>query len=319
MIIPYEFTFLKPKELKEALRFLNKYGERASLLAGGTDLIVNMKYRSILQLTPGAGTPAAKYPAAKNVSPMHNPEVIISLNNLAELKGIKKNKSHLLMGPTTTMTEISTCRDFPPAAGALRDAASCMGTPLIRNRATIGGNLANARPAADGAVALIALRSNLKIQNFRETRWIPSSQFISAPGCTTIQRNELISGIEIPLGPNQGSAYLRQGMRRQMEIAITGSAVWVRLHRGSDTIADACICLGAVGPIPILALQAAEELKGQQANEKVISHIAAVAQKEAKPIDDFRGSADYRLELVEVLTRRAIRLAVKRAQYRSDK
>ena len=318
MIIPHEFTFLKPKELKEVLTLLDKYGERASLLAGGTDLIVNMKYRSILQLTPGAGTQGAKYPAAKAVLPMHQPEVVISLNGLVELKGIIRNKFDIFVGPTTTMTEISTCRALPPALGALQDAASCMGTPLIRNRATIGGNLVNARPAADGAVALTALRSRLKIESLQQERWEPSFQFITAPGCTTCRGNELITGIEIPLGPDQGSAYFRHGMRRQMEIAIAGSAVWIQLHPGSGTIADACICLGAVGPTPILALQAAEELKGRQADEKTADHVAKIARKEAKPIDDFRGSADYRLQLIEVLTRRAIREAVNRAQIKGD-
>jgi carbon-monoxide dehydrogenase medium subunit len=319
MIIPHEFTFLKPKKLKETLTLLDKYGERASVLAGGTDLIVNMKYRSILQLTPGAGTPGAKYPAARAVIPMHQPEVVISLNGLVELKGIKKNKSNIWLGSTTTMTEIATSRELPPAIGALKDAASCMGSPLIRNRATIGGNLANARPAADGAVALIALRSKLKIAGLRQTRWEPSARFITAPGCTTCQGKELIIGIEIPLGENQGSAYLRHGIRRQMEIAIASTAVWVKLSHGSTTIADASICLGAVGPTPILACEAAEELKGQQPDDKTIAHIAKIARKEARPMNDFRGSADYRLELVEVLTRRSIQQAVRRARNGGNK
>jgi len=314
MIIPHEFLFKRPDRLKEVLSLLSEYGARASVLAGGTDLVVNMKYRSILQQTPGAGTSEARYPAARSVAPVHKPEMVIALSRLNELRGIKTTRNKITLGPLTTMTEITDNVEIPPAVCALQDAALCMGSPLVRNRATIGGNLANARPAADGAVAFIALNGRIKISSLKETRWQPSSSFITAPGRTVCRSDELITALEIAHGKRQGSAYIRQGTRKQMEIAIVGAGVWVAFDAGYKTITGARICLGAVGPIPLMAVKAAAELTGKTPEDAVIAQCAKTAQTEARPIDDFRGSAEYRTDLIEILVSRAIKKAIERAR-----
>ncbi len=323
MTIPYDFDYQRPRNLSEALELLEKHGSKASPLAGGTDLVVNMEYRSILQLVEGAGFREAKFPAARRVQPMQRPEIAISLADLTELCGVTVDKDVLRIGPTTTMAQIAALGtaplystphpDIPQAVKALQDAAGVMGSPLIRNRATIGGNLINARPAADTAVAALALDGRLELASTKGNRWVKLSAFFTGVGTSVRRPDELLVAIEIPWSPNAGSAYLRQGTRRQLEIALVGAASWVRLDPASGTVADARIALGAVAPTPLLATHAASTLIHQKPTSDVLSAAAVAARNEAKPIDDYRGSAAYRLELIEVLVRRSLEVAVSRA------
>jgi len=314
MRIVNDFKYERPQTLKEALVILEKHQGGAVPLAGGTDLVVNMKHRSMLQLFPGAGTPDAKFEATKFVLPPLRPEVVVSLASLSELEGIKINPDSVWIGPTTTMARIAAADELPAALGALRDAAGSMGSPLVRNRATIGGNLVNARPAADGAVALIALGGIVELASVDGTRKEAACDFITAPGCTTCSTAELITGLSVSVGPDQGSAYVRHGTRRQLEIALVGAAAWIQLEKTSGTVKDARICLGAVGPRPMPAPEAAKTLLSKKPDAEAIARCAEAAVKEATPIDDFRGSAGYRSELVGVLVRRALEKAVERAQ-----
>ncbi len=314
MPILYDFSYERPKNLADALALMAEHGNEARPIAGGTDVVVNMKYRGILQLVDGAGTEGARYPAARRVPPIDRPKVLVSLAELDDLVGVSVADDTVTVGPRTTMTQFAAREELPAGVEALRDAASIMGSPLIRNRATIGGNLVNARPAADTAVALIALGAELTLANHQGSRQVNADEFITAPGKTVRKPDELVTSIEIPIGPVHGSAYLRQGTRKQLEIALVGVASSIKLDPESGAIADARICLGAVGPTPLLALQAGKEMVGEQPSPALFVRAAEVARSEAKPIDDFRGSAAYRLDLIEVMTRRTLETSVARAK-----
>ncbi|MDJ0762890.1 MAG: FAD binding domain-containing protein [Myxococcota bacterium] len=310
------FSYERPKSMQAALDLLDRHKARARVLAGGTDVVVNMTYRSYLQGFSNAGMAKARFPSVRRVAPIDTPEMLISLADVDGLGDISIGARAVRIGPCATMAALAGGDDFPLALAAIRDAAAIMGSPPIRNRATIGGNLVNARPAADTAVAAIAIGATLRLQAKAGERTLPADQFITAPGKTVRMPEELLVAIECPVGANQGSAYLRQGLRGQLEIPITCVAAWVALDANAETVTDARICLGAVGPTPLLAPNAAAVLVDASPSVERIARAADVAVTEAKPIDDFRASAGYRRDLVAVLTRRALTRAVQRAQHR---
>ncbi|MGD8413679.1 MAG: xanthine dehydrogenase family protein subunit M [Candidatus Latescibacterota bacterium] len=311
MRILHEFDYERPRDLHAALELMARHGDRARPIAGGTDLVIGMKYRSILQLAD-----AGKFSAASRAPKVTRPDVVVSLSGLSELKGIAVDPDAVVIGPGTTMAEIARRDDLPAGALALVDAAAAMGSPLIRNRATIGGNLVHARPAADTAVAGITLGADLVLASTGGRRTVAAADFFTGPGETVKRPDELLVAIRLPQGPGEGSAYCRQGTRRQLEIALASAAAWVSLDPDSGEVSDARIGLGAVGPTPLLAPQAANTLIGSPPDADHISGAAAAARSEIKPIDDYRGSAAYRVEIVGVLVRRALETAVARARGR---
>jgi len=309
-----DFEYERPRSRAEALSLLAKHKEAASPLAGGTDLVVGMKYRSMLQLVEGAGTAGARFPAARRVPPIHRPKVVISLALLEELRGVERKGKTVRVGPCSTMTELSeepsVLRDLP----ALADAAKIMGSPLIRNRATIGGNLINGRPAADTAIAAMALGGELELSSEDNVRKVAVDGFFQGPGKTVRGANELLTCVQFSVGKGQGSAYERQGTRRQLEISLASAAAWMHLDETDGSIREARIAMGAVGPVPISASKAADMLRGRQPSAELFKNAARLARDEAKPIDDFRGSADYRRQIIEVLVTRSLTRAWERAR-----
>ncbi len=316
MRILHGFDYQRPGSLEEALALLERYGDKARPIAGGTDLVVAMKYRSMLQLVDGVGTDAARFASASGMPPMLRPDVVISLADLAELKGMttQSNPDVLRVRPGTTMTEMAGSDIFPPALLAVRDAARAMGSPLIRNQATIGGNIINARPAADTAVAALALAGKFQLVRAKSERWVDASGFFTGPGRTVKRGDELLVAIDLPFGSDEGSAYLRQGTRRQLEIAIASASTWIKIDPATNVVSDARISLGAVAPTPILAPKAAQALIGKRPTSETFAEAGAVARTETQVIDDYRGSAAYRLEMVDLLVRRALDIASSRAQ-----
>jgi len=313
MRILHDFRYERPSSLEEALALLEEHGAEARPLAGGTDVVVGMKHRSMLQLVGEAGTDRSRFPAAGRVPPIDRPGVLISLADLTDLARITVAEDLVTVGPRATMTQIVATQGMPAALAALTDAAAIMGSPQIRNRATVGGNLVNARPAADTAVAAIALGARITLASAGGSRTVEADGFITAPGETVRRPDELVTAMELPFGPGQGSAYVRQGTRRQLEIALVGAASWVEIDPGSGDVAAARICLGAVGPTPICAPGAARSLEGGPPTAERIGRAAEIAEGEARPIDDYRGSAAYRREVVGVLVRRTLAAALERA------
>jgi carbon-monoxide dehydrogenase medium subunit len=276
-------AYFVPKSIEEAISLLSRYGEKAEVLSGGTDLLVQLK---------------------KGVS---SPQFIISLDGLRDLDYIDyQQKEGLKIGALTSIGAIADSSLIKEKFKVLSQAAGTLGTPVIRNRATIGGNLCNAAPSADTAPALMVLGAKLKIQGGAASKTIPIHDFFFGPGRTILNRNELLSEIQVfNQPPHSRAVYLKQTRSKSADLAIVGVAVLIVMEK--DIIKDAKIALGAVAPTPIRAKKAEDILKGNRLKDELIEECGKAAALESRPIDDVRGSAAYRVKIVSVLVKRAIK------------
>ncbi len=285
MLLP-KFDYHAPTTIDEAGALLNHYGVKAKILAGGTDLLVNLKKKLL------------------------SPEQVISLNKIEGLKEISLIQGEgVYIGPLTTAAYLAEPKRIPEDLAVLAQGAGKLGSPLIRNRATVGGNLATARPASDLASPLLVLGASVRLKGPNGERTLPLKNFLLGPGQTAIRPDEILSLIFVPLfeGPSAG-AYFKLGSRKALEISLVNVASFLGL--GPDgSIQEARVALGAVGPTPLLSPGAARVLKGvkpKDENDPVFKEAARAAAQDSKPITDHRGSAEYRREMVEVLTHRSL-------------
>lgn len=292
MILP-RFEFEAPSDLKQAIALMAQAGSNARVLAGGTDLLVKMKRGDL------------------------KPGLLVSLCKVDGLNSIENiSNSDFHIGALTTMTQLEKHPKLKSALGGLSDGAAVVGGPIIRNRATVGGNIINARPCADTVGALITLGAKLHLESSKGSRKVELDGFITAPGKTELKPDEILTNIEISTQDGLGSAYLKITRRSAMEITIVGCAASVVLDDARKKIKDAKIVLASVGPIHLRAYGAEDVLKDRIITDAAFEDAAIAAKKAAKPIDDHRAPAFYRSEMVAVTTRRALRIAVERAQRR---
>jgi CO/xanthine dehydrogenase FAD-binding subunit len=288
MLLP-KFDYHVPTTIDEACSLLSHYGTKAKILAGGTDLLVNMKKKLL------------------------SPDQIISLNKIEGLKeATYQTGSGLSIGPLATAAYLAGSQPIQAHVPLLAQGAGRLGSPLIRNRATIGGNLITARPASDLAPPLLVLGAGLILKGPQGDRRLSIEQFFLGPGQTAIGTDEILAGIHIPhpQGPSAG-AYLKLGTRKALEIALVNAASCLELA-ADGSIQKARVALGAVAPVPFLALSASKVLEGvkpKNTDDPVFKEAAAAAARDSRPITDHRGSADYRREMVEVLTLRTLKTA----------
>ena len=286
-----DFDFQEPAELESALRLLAEGGQGTMSIAGGTDLLRELRHG------------------------VKRPTLLVSLQRLDTLRGVREDGDDLVVGPLTTMTELAEHPLVLARLSAVSDAASRMGSNQVRNRATIGGNLCNARPCADTAPGIIVLDAVLELRSAAGSRCVPAADFITAPGRTLRQPGELLTAIRFPaLRAHSGSCFVTLTNRKAVEITITSATARVTLDAADGTIAAASICLGSVGPTPMAGTAAVAALIGRAPEPDTLRAAAAAAMGDASPIDDFRGSGQYRRWMVEVLTRRAIEGALARAR-----
>jgi carbon-monoxide dehydrogenase medium subunit len=285
MLLP-KFGYQAPTTVEEACSLLSHYGTKAKVLAGGTDLLVNLKKKTLAA------------------------EQIISLNKIEGLSGISDQKGQgLSIGPLCTAARLAGSGLVREKGALLGQGAGRLGSPLIRNRATVGGNLVTARPASDLAPPLLALGAEIVLRGPGGERTLPLKDFLLGPGQTALRNNEILGRIIIPAveGPSSG-AYIKLGSRKTLEISLVNVASFLAL--GADgSIQTARVALGAVGPAPLLSPAAAEVLTGvkpKDKNDQVFKEAARAAARDSRPITDHRGSAEYRREMVEVLTRRTL-------------
>ena len=283
------FEYFAPQSFKDAASLLLRYGSKAKLLAGGTDLCLRLERRVV------------------------DPGVVVDLKKIPALRGIKTNRQGLTIGAVTLMEEIASSPSVRRRYAIIAEAAAVVGSIQTRNRATLGGNLCNASPAADTAPALIALSARARIASSRRQREIPLEEFFLAPGKTCLQPNELLKEIFIPTTPGKSGSSFQRCTRTAMDIALVNCAVFVSLGSKQDIIGDIRIALGAVAPTPVRARPAEAFLKGKSADADAIEKAAALAAASVSPIDDVRSSAAYRREMVRVLTRRALGEALEKA------
>jgi CO/xanthine dehydrogenase FAD-binding subunit len=284
-----EFEYLKPKSLKETLMLLSEYKSQARLIAGGTDLIARMKRGQEM------------------------PPVLINLREVQGLNYIEcDNEKGLRIGATSLLADIEESKNIKNKFPLLSETAGMMASPGVRGQATIGGNLCNASPSADMGPALLVLEANFKLTSQNGERIVSAAEFFTGPGTTIMNTGEILSEIQIQhMPPQSGTAYLKQTRRKGADLAIVGIAVMV-VSEGSASrrIDDIKIALGAVAPTPLRALGAENILKGKNLTEENMVEAARAAVSICKPISDARGSAEYRLKLVEVLLPRAIMQAL---------
>jgi len=290
------FTYYRPKTLSEAVRILAGEGNDAYPLAGGTDLLVRMKRGQI------------------HASSLVNLKGIPGLDRIEEEKG-----KGLRIGALTVISDLERDpqirRDFP----LLLQAAGSVGSPAIRNLATLGGNIGRASPASDLAPSLIVLGSRVSVEGAQGKRDLDIGAFFRGPGQTVLARGEVIASFFLPHPPpHSGMAYLRMGRVEGMDLALVGVATLLTAGDKGKNLKDVRVALAAVAPVPFRARKAEEVLLSGPLSEERIREAARAAAAEASPIDDIRASAAYRKEMVEVLTTRALLQAWKAAQGRRD-
>ena len=280
------FQYLTPRSLDEAVALL---AQNATPLAGGTDLFLRMERRQT------------------------RPEAVVDLKRIPGMDGIEPSGRGLRIGALALMETLSASfliRDGYPALG---EAARVVGSTQTRNRATIGGNLANASPAADTATPLMALGAVVEATGADGTRELAVDELFRGPGKTALRDGELLTAILIPAMPALSGSAFQRCVRTAMDIAVVNCAAFVRLDE-NGIVVDARIALGAVGPTPLRAASAESFLKGHGFSARTAEEAAECAAADARPIDDVRAGADYRREMVRVLTRRAIGSACQRAR-----
>ena len=287
------FEYFAPESLPEALSLLQERGEAGRALAGGTDLVVQVKE-------------GGKIPT---------PSCLVSLRRLPELRGINySERDGLRIGATVTMAEAAESAPVRERYRALADGAEIIGSIQTMNMATIGGNVCNAAPSADTAPPLLTYEAVAVVAGPKGERDVPIEEFWLGPNQTALQQGELLRELRLPAPPaNTGGVYVRQTPRKQMDIAVVGVAVLLTLGQG-DRIKRVRIALGAVAPTPIRARKAEAALEGKEASEALFAEAAKTATSEASPIGDIRGSAEFRRHLVQVTTERCLQEAAQRAR-----
>lgn len=284
MIVP-EFEYLVPQTLKEACALLGTHSGEAKVLAGGSDLVVKMKHGLL------------------------KPKYLVTLKNLDELKGIRKIPGvGVVIGSRTTHNQVLASPILRKRFASVSMAAGTMAANQICNIGTVGGNLVNAVPSADMPPILMALDAKVRIVGRDAERTIPLEEFFTGPGRTVLSPDEILAQIIIPEQASTGSKYIKFGLRRAGALAVVGVAVSVTME--GATIKDTRVVLGAVAPVPMRARLTEEFLKGKTVTEELLKEAAEIATGESKPITDIRGSAEYRKNLVGVLTRRALKAAI---------
>ena len=288
------FEYFAPGTVREAAEVLQAHPQ-AKLLAGGTDLLVQMKERA---RTPDTLVDIRRIPGANELC--------------------FDSKTGLSIGAAVTMRQVELMPAAQMHCAGLAEGARVVGSFQIRNLATIVGNICNAAPSADTAPGLIVQGAQVKIAGPDGLREMPVENFMTGPGRTALETGEFVTGIRVPApSPRTGSAYVRHTPRGAMDIAMVGVGAAVTLAPRTRDCQDARIVLGAVAPTPLRARAAERLLKGQRLTETLIAEAAEAAAEEARPISDVRGSAAFRREMVRVLTARMVAAASGNAQDRS--
>ncbi len=285
-----DYDYLKPKNLQEVFSLLETYGERAALIAGGTDVMVSIRSRKIA------------------------PEVLISLRGLEEFSYINKSDAYHI-GALTTHRMLETSPMVQNELSALYDGASQVGSVQIRNVATVGGNICNAAPSADTAGPLLALDATAVLQGPEGIRKVPLAEFFTGPSQTVKKPDEVLVEFEIPVEMGEfGSAYHKHSRRKAMDLPILGVAVSLKLD--GQRIADVRIALSVAAPTPLRARKAEEYLRGKELDERSLNEGGKIAAQEASPRDSLRGKAWYRKEMIETFVPRMALRALERLKNR---
>jgi carbon-monoxide dehydrogenase medium subunit len=284
--------YTAPKTINEAVAAMASQGSRARALAGGTDILVQLR----------GGRRSA--------------DLIVDMKNIPELNELSySSQKGLTLGAATPCYRIYQDQTVASEYPGLIDAASLIGSIQIQGRASIGGNLCNSAPSADGIPPIIVLGGVATIVGPNGAREVPVSDFCTGPGQNVLQPGEILVSIHLPPPPpHSGASYLRFIPRNEMDIAVAGVGSQVVLDAAGRNFVSARIALASVAPTPVFAREAGESLAGKPVSDEAIEEAAQKAMSAAKPINDMRGTVRQRVHLVGVLTRRTLNNAIKRAR-----
>ncbi|HTY78666.1 MAG TPA: xanthine dehydrogenase family protein subunit M [Candidatus Bathyarchaeia archaeon] len=277
-----------PETLEDCLRLLSTRSPDVKLLAGGTDLLPQMK-NGVL-----------------------TPKRVIDLSGVARVKALEADQKGLRIGAAVPARQVEQDARVRSGYASVSEAAALLGSVQVRNLATVGGNLCNAAPSADMAPPLLALEAVAVIAGPKGERRVALSDFFTGVRKTVLGADEILVEIVAPApGPHTGGSYMRHTPRRELDIAVVGVASQVTLSNG--VCSKVRIALAAVAPTPVRATAAESALEGKALTPQLIAQAADLAAQGARPISDQRGSADFRRHLVRVLTRRTLTTALARA------
>jgi carbon-monoxide dehydrogenase medium subunit len=287
-MIPGAFDYLAPQSLDEVIAALVQHGDDAKILAGGQSLIPAMRFR------------------------LAAPTMLIDINQLTSLEYVRDENGYLAIGALTREVMLEESAALARTYPLLSDAAHVIADPLVRNRATVGGNIAHADPANDHPAVMLAYNAQVVARGPNGERIIPIDKFFVGLFETSVAHDELLTEIRIPKPPvNAGGAYVKNE-RKVGDYAV--SAVAVQLAMSGTTCTAARIALTNVNPTPMRALNAEQALIGQELNDEVLEAAGRAAAAECDPSNDLRGSVEYKRDLTRVLTKRAIRKAAERIE-----
>lgn len=278
------FEYFAPKTPGEALDLAGRLGNKAKILAGGTDLLVMMKEK------------------------MLKPEYLIDINAVKEFKGITYEPGKgAVIGAATKISEIEHSDLIREKYYALHQAAGELGSVQVRSMATIGGNSCHASPAAETPPPLVALGAKVMVSGISGDRELPLEEFILGNRKTALAEGELLAKFILPEpAPRSASRYAYIGLRDAMEIDAVNMAVNLTLEDDGRTVKDLRLVMGSVSPRPLVSVEVPGILVGREFSDELVQKAAQAASGEAKPISDIRASAEYRREMVAVLARRLL-------------
>jgi carbon-monoxide dehydrogenase medium subunit len=280
------FEYLEPESIEEVLTILSQYQGKSKIIAGGTDLMLQMRNKAI------------------------KPEYVVDITRIPGLDRVTfDGQQGLRLGALTTIRALETSVELQNEYPIISQAAGQLGSVAIRNVATVGGNLCNALPSAETSQALVALSAQVKMIGPRGERILPLDGFFTGVGKTLLQPDELLLEILVPpLAPHTSGIYIKHSPRGPIDLAIVNITVLMTMEPAQKVCSDAKIVLGAVSPTPLRARKAENVLKGKKIDGALIDRAAQVASDEAHPRQgSIRGSFEYKKEMVRVLTGRAIK------------
>ncbi len=285
-----DLRYEAPGTVEAAVELLASSGGVAKILAGGTDLLIQMR------------------------TDMVEPDLVVNVKKIDELQEISAENGGFRFGAAVSGMDLVGHEAFAAAWPGVIDGVKLIGSIQIKGRASVGGNICNGSPAADATPPMIAAGAIASVAGPGGRREVAVEDIVTSPGRTSIAADEIVVSFFLPERPaNSGDAYLRFTPRTEMDIAVVGAAVNLTLN-GDGTCAAARVSLGAVAPTPLLVAEAANALIGTKIDDTAITNLAAAASAACRPIDDKRGTIEYRTKVAGVLARRATTIALERAR-----
>ena len=275
-----QFKYISPENKEEALKILKEEGVNACIVAGSTNVLPDIKVKKL------------------------SPKILVDITDIEELRGVDKKKDKICIGPLTIIAELINSEFILKEGKILIQAAQEFADPLVRNNATIAGNLVTASPAADMAVPLLTLEALIKIESVKDKREVKLKDFFLGPGKTVLQDDEMIVGIEFEQSDiNKNGYFIKLGQRKAMAIAIASLAL--NLEVKQNKIIQIRIAMGSVAPMPIRLIVVEEFLKDKEINNKLVEEAMDRVREEVEPISDIRASEEYRRYISGILFKRA--------------